>query len=337
MIVLVSGGCKNGKSSLAQKMACELAQSSGKKLIYFATMIPCDDEDEERIKKHREDRRNLGFETVECGKNIAEDVLNSVKGGIVLFDSLTALVANEMFDSFPVKKNVSEIIRSELNRLIEAADSVVFVSDAIYSDGRIYEETTELYRRILAETERFIAKNADKVVEMASGREIENGNRERRPDGKNCEKVFERLSGQLCCEGKTEELKTPENDKNFQLIIGGAYQGKTEWAKKRFSLSDEEIFSCGTESKPDFSKRCITHYENYVAYCLKNNIQSKTDFSDCQGAAQKIIICDDIFCGVVPVDSFQRKLREQTGLALQKIAEKAHVTRIFCGKAQEIN
>ena len=41
MIVFITGGAKNGKSSYAQNLAVKLA--SGGKHYYLATMIPCDE------------------------------------------------------------------------------------------------------------------------------------------------------------------------------------------------------------------------------------------------------------------------------------------------------
>ena len=343
-----------------------MAQKIGSRPVYFATMIPHDSEDLERIEKHRADRKNLGFETIECGKNLSETIENMESGRVVLFDSLTALVANELFDEDVMQGNgsanlgqtdenpvipnstfvipnlfrnlsqcssrITEKIRADLTALIEKSESVISVSDAIFSDGKIYGETTELYRKILAETENFIAKKSDKVVEMSAGiRNEELGMR-------NENKLSFRVSG-----ANREIYKTPHSSLlTSHLIIGGAYQGKTSWAKSQFSLSDDDICVCDSDSLPDFSKRCISHYENYVAYCLKHNLAPKTDFSDCaneeagEGKGAKIIICNDIFCGVVPIDSFQRKWREETGLALQRIAKQAEVWRVFCGIATRI-
>ena len=70
MIVFITGGAKNGKSSFAQSLAVKLA--AGGRRYYIATMIPVDDEDRERIRRHIADREGLGFETVEQGKNILE-------------------------------------------------------------------------------------------------------------------------------------------------------------------------------------------------------------------------------------------------------------------------
>lgn len=347
MNILISGGCKNGKSSYAQNISISLAEKTSQvsdekigkspSLIYFATMIPHDGEDCARIQKHRCDRKDLGFQTVECGKNISETAKKLEKGCIILFDSLTALVANEMFDGrtdFHFSKTEEDrIIRKlqeELEMLMKQASSVIFVSDTIFNDGKIYDETTELYRKILSISEQFIAKKSDTVVEMACKLQIKNEKIKNEDLESNCEKI--------AGDTKITEYKRHKNSySNLHLIIGGAYQGKTVWAKSTFMLEEEEIFACSTDSPPDFSKKCITHYENYVAFCLKHGVTPKTDFlSETKDILTKIIICDDIFCGVVPIDPFQRTLREETGLALQKIAENSSVTRIFCGIPQKI-
>ena len=68
MMIFLSGGAKNGKSTLAQELAVKLS-GEGKR-YYVATMIPTDDEDLARIRRHVADRDGLGFETIECSKNM---------------------------------------------------------------------------------------------------------------------------------------------------------------------------------------------------------------------------------------------------------------------------
>lgn len=348
MNILISGGCKNGKSSYAQNLAVKLAEKTPEipenkaanppSLIYFATMIPHDSEDDERIQKHREDRKNLGFSTVECGKSISEAAKKLEPGSVVLFDSLTALVANEMFDgrtdfdSLETEEvTILQKLQDELKILMEQVSSVIFVTDTIFNDGKIYDKTTELYRKILAKTEQFVAKNCDRVVEMTSKLKIESG--KLKMDNGQFQAGDLKMAGTMNEDGDENANETP----GFQLVIGGAYQGKTDWAKSTFMLCENDVFVCSTDFPPDFSKKCITHYENYIGYCLKNGLSPKTDFSaGTKDNGTKIIICDDIFCGVVPTDAFQRKLREETGLALQKIASTSDVIRIFCGIPQRI-
>ena len=40
------------------------------------------------------------------------------------------------------------------------------------------------------------------------------------------------------------------------LIIGGAWQGKLEFAKREFHLKDSDIYTC-SGAEIDFSKPCI--------------------------------------------------------------------------------
>lgn len=58
MTVFLSGGCKNGKSTLAEQIAVHLSRPG--RLYYLATMIPHDEEDRARIARHVESRAGLG-------------------------------------------------------------------------------------------------------------------------------------------------------------------------------------------------------------------------------------------------------------------------------------
>lgn len=57
MNYFLSGGAKNGKSSLAQQIVC----AQGGPHYYLATMIPHDDEDWLRIRRHLETARDWAF------------------------------------------------------------------------------------------------------------------------------------------------------------------------------------------------------------------------------------------------------------------------------------
>ena len=94
MKIFISGGCKNGKSYFAQSLAKQLAEESGGPLYYIATMIPCDEEDRARIRRHREDRAGWGFETIEQGRNIKEIfdkayVSDYIYSDAVIYDELS--------------------------------------------------------------------------------------------------------------------------------------------------------------------------------------------------------------------------------------------------------
>ena len=171
MTYFISGGAKNGKSTLAQDIAVAL----GGKRYYVATMISTGEEDNERIRRHIEDRDGMGFETVECFRNIMDCLNTADKDGVFLVDSVTALIQNSLF---PMEKNY-EMDLEAANRcageLVEFAHTVrhaVFVSDYIYSDAEAFSESTEMYRKCLASIDRRLAQICDTVIEVSASQSI---------------------------------------------------------------------------------------------------------------------------------------------------------------------
>ena len=170
MTCFISGGAKNGKSMLAQDLT--VALSKGSKHYYVATMISSGTEDDDRIRRHIADREGMGFETVECFRNIMDCLQTADKDGVFLVDSVTALIQNSLF---PVEKNYEMDLSSadrcadELVEFAKTVRHVVFVSDYIYSDAERYSESTEMYRKKLADIDRRLAKVCDTVIEVSAG------------------------------------------------------------------------------------------------------------------------------------------------------------------------
>ena len=195
MNIFISGGCKNGKSYYAQKRAKEQAELLQKPLYYIATMIPHDEEDHARIRRHLAEREGWGFETLEQGMDLTallkrEDVDLE---GVFLLDSVTAIMENEMFrrverndieeagdaQSLKGSANIEIVydpeaagrVKDDMVTFAKATGNTVFVSDGIYGDMGEYSRSTEDYRKALAEADRAIAKVCDQVVEIAYGTE----------------------------------------------------------------------------------------------------------------------------------------------------------------------
>ena len=173
MIVLITGGAKNGKSSLAQNLAVKLA--GGGKRYYIATMIPSDQEDRDRIRRHIADRDGMGFETVEQGRDIAKVLTKADPNGSFLLDSVTALLLNELFPdptTWKLDPAAPDRCQAGLEALCGQVKNIVLVSDYIYSDAMKYDKETEIYRRGLAQLDRFLAGIADTVIEVSAGSHI---------------------------------------------------------------------------------------------------------------------------------------------------------------------
>lgn len=124
----------------------------------------------------------------------------------------------------------------------------------------------------------------------------------------------------------------------MNMIIGGAYQGKLEYALKTYGFGENDIFTCTEDTKADFSKPCIQNLEEFVLYCLKNGISAREIMEKNRAKWQNsVIICREIFSGVVPIDTLIRQWRDETGRVLTWLSQEADsVTRMFCGIPQKL-
>lgn len=168
MRIYISGGCKNGKSSWAEELACA-QRAPGVPLCYLATMRPADAEDEARVRRHRAGRAGKGFATIECLSAGAFAALQPP--GVFLLDSVTALLSNEMFapGAAAPDAGAGERILGELGAFLDRCPSAVLVSDAIFSDAQLYDGWTQAYRRALARLDRALAARCDAVLEVTDG------------------------------------------------------------------------------------------------------------------------------------------------------------------------
>lgn len=156
MIVLVTGGSGCGKSTWAEKLISSLPKESR---VYIATMQVYDEESVRRVERHRAQRADKGFRTVECEKNLASAEME--EGSIVLLEDLVNLTANEMFDGGDVSR-----IMPALHELAKKCSHLVIVTNDVFSDGMAYAESTQEYLRQLAQINHAAAQLADCVVEV---------------------------------------------------------------------------------------------------------------------------------------------------------------------------
>ena len=165
MRIFISGGCKNGKSTYAERIAKQQCMQPNP-LYYIATMRAVDNEDTARISRHQTARDGMDFITIEQPEVIEGILAKCDNNGSFLLDSLTALLANEMFGvSGDYDGNACCRISNGLTQILSQINNIVIVSDYIYSDAMIYDPLTETYRKSLATLDRLAAARCDVVLE----------------------------------------------------------------------------------------------------------------------------------------------------------------------------
>lgn len=157
MIALVIGGSGSGKSAYAEKLVKEISRE---KRVYLATMRVWDEESRRRVERHRAQRAELGFRTVECPVDL--DAAELDEESTVLLEDISNLVANEMFDG---EGDVKRLIPS-LKNLARRCKNLVMVGNDVFSDGGAYDASTREYLRLLAEVNAAMAEIADCGIEV---------------------------------------------------------------------------------------------------------------------------------------------------------------------------
>lgn len=121
------------------------------------------------------------------------------------------------------------------------------------------------------------------------------------------------------------------------LIFGGAYNGKLEFVKRKYKLNSDDIFYC-RNNVLEYEKKVICGLHIFIKECLLNNLNPLDILEEnINKLEDKIIICDEIGSGIVPIEKIDRIWREETGKALQYLIGKSdYIYRIFFGIEEEL-
>ena len=118
----------------------------------------------------------------------------------------------------------------------------------------------------------------------------------------------------------------------MRMIIGGAFQGKMEYAQKESpgirwvdgaACSEEELLQC----------EGVYHFHLYIRKSMEKYEEMRL-FADriIRENPQIVIITDEIGYGLVPIDAFERRYREETGRICTRLAAfSERVDRVVCG------
>lgn len=156
MIALITGGSGCGKSTYAEGLVAAMPPGNR---VYVATMRVLDAESVRRVARHRAQRADAGFVTIECPKRLGDAPVPA--GSNVLLEDLPNLLANEMFDGGDWTR-----IAPDLEALARKCANLVVVTNDVFSDGVAYEASTDAYLRALAQVNAAVANLADYVAEV---------------------------------------------------------------------------------------------------------------------------------------------------------------------------
>ena len=165
MFILITGGSGNGKSTFAERLAIRFRTPR----YYIATMRPFGEESHNKIRRHREQRRTKGFDTLELYSSVADAPV--VPNSCVLLECMCNLTANIMFsETGEANPSAYDQILDEINSLVERSETLIVVTNDVGSEPlQQYELATRLYAETLGRINIELAKRADVVYELVAG------------------------------------------------------------------------------------------------------------------------------------------------------------------------
>ena len=163
MNILLTGGSACGKSTFAESLCEHLPMPR----YYIATMRPYDDECLSKIARHREQRKEKGFITIEQHTDLSSIMFP--QKGTALLECMCNLTANEMFAVNGEILDVHDKILKSVFDLAEKCDNLIVVTNDVGSDAISYDKSTALYIEMLGRLNREIASGFDCVCELVCG------------------------------------------------------------------------------------------------------------------------------------------------------------------------
>lgn len=170
MIHLILGGVRSGKSSYAESLVRKQAVN-GKQAVYIATSTVLDDEMQQRVSRHQQDRKTdeLNWITIESPLNLTQTLLDQgSKNTVILVDCLTLWLTNHLMrDDFDTSWQKTK--QDLLDALSELTGEVYFVSNEV---GCGVIPMGKLTRRFVDEAgwlHQDIAKIAENVTFVTAG------------------------------------------------------------------------------------------------------------------------------------------------------------------------
>lgn len=170
LLILITGGARSGKSDYAQKRAEALAGEH----FFLATCPVVDTEMEERIQRHKEDRQNGIWKTIEEELNLPTVIEKLPPHSVCLLDCLTLWVNNLMYHAEGTGERFDEdCMRDKVNQLIHSAKTysgtLLCVSNEVGMGVVPDNALARKYRDCVGRCNRLLAAAADEVILVSCG------------------------------------------------------------------------------------------------------------------------------------------------------------------------
>ena len=140
---------------------------------YLATMEPFGNETLKKITRHREMRKDKGFDTLERYVDLKGTAEMLTDRPAVLLECMSNLTANEIYRPDGAGEQTADSIVDGVEELCSRCEHVVIVTNEVCSECTRDSADMIRYKKILSEVNRRLAQKADWVTEVVYGIPVE--------------------------------------------------------------------------------------------------------------------------------------------------------------------
>lgn len=298
MLILLTGGSGNGKSTLAVELLRKLPEP--RFLLDAATVY-----DETEAKSRQSKQRLLkeqNIDTLPIGQKSEQWPLPH--GSNAVLECMCHLTANEMFCShtmFDPQADFSPVFSRILRKIQDIhhqCETLIIVTNEVSAEGIGYGECTTAYQQLLGCLNTEIARQADCVCEVVCGLPLP-------------------LKGTLPYK-KRDEVRAMTNQ---ILVIGPENAGKKDYVATLGygpqDMSDDLYADCPVL----LNLQNILLKQPEITPELIELLKQK-----------KVIVCNEVGSGIIPVSKELTQARVLTGTVCSRLAQEASkVIRVLCG------
>ncbi|MBN1412592.1 MAG: bifunctional adenosylcobinamide kinase/adenosylcobinamide-phosphate guanylyltransferase [Spirochaetales bacterium] len=165
-IILITGGCRSGKSRFALK----LAETINGEKTFIATAEALDDEMQERINRHRLRRDSNEWQTIEEPVDIAR-ALNSLKNQqVIIIDCLTLWISNLLMKNDTLTEDdISLRIKEVMSAAGQTKSLIIIISNEVGLGIVPDNALSRKFRDLSGRANQVAASASDELIFMVSG------------------------------------------------------------------------------------------------------------------------------------------------------------------------
>ena len=164
--VFISGGVRSGKSAFAENYIIQ--HKKQRQPVYIASGVAFDEEMENRIKRHQQDRQHGSWLTVEVPNVFPQIFQQFNTSHILLWDCITTWLTNILVESLPVDNMLAQF-KAQLQQWRSEGVSFVIVSNEVLDAGISQYEFTAHYQQLLGQLNQWLVAFCDEAYELEYG------------------------------------------------------------------------------------------------------------------------------------------------------------------------